>query len=308
MAKPKWLDTHIHVSDVGGDGKPRKRLLEDLVEVLDRSGADLRFVISPDANWNRIVMDSPDGVGKAGEFIYDLARRAPGRLYGSCLVNPHFLDASLKTMEVCFEKRGFVQLGEMLQYMMNFRMDSDPVETLVRKAVEYDVPVEVHISTSNAKPQGPFRNGGTEQMEDLLEAAERVPEAKYILAHAVGGTKSDPPIVDEYIDMVEKRYGRWPENFWMEIRDFSSPGLRSALARVPHTRIIAGTDWTTRVGPPFQPYGTIFGTGSGQENPYPPSVASMIGLLKGAGATDEVVAAIGFGNAASLFRIPSGRP
>ncbi|NOZ21962.1 MAG: amidohydrolase [Planctomycetes bacterium] len=304
MTVPKWIDTHVHVSDRGKDGRTHERLLDDLIDVLDRDGADLRWVISPDANWNRIVKEGPDGVGEAAEFIRALADGAPGRLYGSCLVNPHFPDASLAVMDRCFGEWGFVQLGEMLQYMMDYVMDSDEVEALLRKAVEYDVPVQVHVSTSNSKT-GPS-SFGTEQLDDLLKAVDRVPEAKYILAHAVGGEKDDPPVVDEYLDRVEARYGTWPDNFWMEIRDFNSPGLRSALARVPPTRLLAGTDWTNRVGPPFPSYGTLFAMESDKKNPYPPRVASMIDLLRNEGATDETLAAIGFTNAAELFRLPAG--
>jgi len=305
MAEPKWLDTHIHVSDVGKDGEHRERLFEDLIDVLDRADADLRFVLSPDANWNRIVKQDEEGTLKAAEFINGLVRRAPDRFYGSCLVNPHFLDASLKTMELCFEQYGFVQLGEMLQYMMDYYMDTDAVEALVRRAVEYDVPVQVHISTSNSK-QGQFESG-LEELDDMLGLVERVPEAKYILAHFVGMPDDDPPVVDAYLDVIEDRYGEWPGNFWAEIRDFSSPGVRSVLARVPHDRLIAGTDWTTRVGPPFLPYGTLFTSRAGEANPFPPCVASMVGFLKDAGVADEVVSAIGFGNAAELLRIREDR-
>ena len=46
-SKLRWIDTHIHVSDIGRDGKKREQMLEDLLEVLDRDEADLRFVISP---------------------------------------------------------------------------------------------------------------------------------------------------------------------------------------------------------------------------------------------------------------------
>jgi len=301
MTKPKWIDTHIHVSDIGKDGARRERLLEDLMEVLDRDEAELRFVISPDGRWNTIVKEEEDGVTRAGAFIHDLAARAPGRLYGSCLVNPHFLRNSLKTMETCFEEWGFVQLGEMLQYMMDYKMNSDPVAELVRGAVAYDVPVQVHISTSNSGTHP--SSFGREQLKDLFGLAERVPEARYILAHAVGMPDDNPPVVDAYLDMIEARYAKWPDNFWMEIRDFNSPGVRSALARVPADRLIAGTDWTTRIGPPFLPYGTIFQVESTEANPYPPSVASIIESLKEAGAADEVVSRIGFKNAAALLGI-----
>jgi hypothetical protein len=86
---------------------------------------------------------------------------------------------------------------------------------------------------------------GMEQLADFFGIVERVPDAKYILAHAVG-TQTEPPVVDGYLDAIEERYGKIPDNFWFEIRDFSSPGVRSALRRISADRIIAGTDWTTQ--------------------------------------------------------------
>ena len=142
---------------------------------------------------------------------------------------------------------------------------------------------------------------GMEQLTDFFGIVERVPDAKYILAHAVGMEKDDPPVVDGYLDAIDKRYGSFPDNFWVEIRDFSSPGVRSALNRVPIDRIIAGTDWTTRVGPPFLPYGMIFG--KIEDNPYPPHINSMIGFLKKEGASDAEIENIGFENAARLLKL-----
>ncbi len=134
-----------------------------------------------------------------------------------------------------------------------------------------------------------------------MDLAELVPEARYILAHFVGTERDDPPVVEGYLDQIEKRFGGFPENFWAEIRDFNSPGVQVALQRIPADRLVAGTDWVTRVGPPFLPYGMIFGVCSAEENPHVPGVESMVGFLQEAGATEEQIAAIGFGNAARLL-------
>jgi predicted TIM-barrel fold metal-dependent hydrolase len=296
-----WIDTHIHASDLDQDGLSRGDLLGGLTDVLGQSGADLKFVLSPDVPLVRAASRDGQNVLRAATYINSLVSRAPGRLFGSCLVTPHFLDASLSAMEMCFEKWGFVLLGEMLQYMMDYRLDTDGVETLVRRAVDYKIPVQIHISTSNSA-QGGF-SSGMEELEDFLGLVDRVPEADYILAHLVGTDKADPPVVDTYLDAIEKRCGTWPRNFWVEIRDFNSPGVRSALSRIPTGRIIAGTDWTTRVGPPFLPYGMIFGVKDAAENPYPPGVSTMVGFLKEYGATDDGIEAIGSRNAAALLKI-----
>ncbi|MGQ9729946.1 MAG: amidohydrolase family protein [Candidatus Zipacnadales bacterium] len=296
-----WIDTHVHVCDGGPHGQKRRHFLNDLLAVLDREAADLRFVISPDAARLSRIMEKPEGVLESNAFLRDLCQAAPRRLYGSCTVNPHFLDESLRVMDLCYGEWGFVQLGEMLQYMMGYVMDSEPVERLVRKALEYEVPVQVHISTSNRREHP--SSFGLEQLEDLCHAVQRVPEAKYILAHAVGMPDDDPPVVNAYLDFVETQFGAWPRNFWLEIRDFNSPGVRSALARVPHDRLLAGTDWVTRVGPPFLPYGTIFGIQREQDNPYSPCVETMVCFLREAGASEATVDRIGSVNARELYGI-----
>jgi predicted TIM-barrel fold metal-dependent hydrolase len=295
-----WIDTHTHVSRSSPDGSARPHLLDDLLAVLDGDAADLRLVISPDsADLARIIAE-PDGQVHAARFIHDLVRRAPGRLYGACCVNPHHLDFALQVMDLCLGEFGFPLFGEMLQYMMHFRMDTPAVETLVRRAVEFNVPVQVHISTSNSA-QGHFTSGN-EELADLCDLYDKVPEARYILAHFVGTDKL-PPVVDGYLDDLDRRYGCFPDNMWAEIRDFSSPGVKSALERIPHDRLIAGTDWVTRVGPPFPPYGVLFPATSADENPYPPSVAAMTDLLRQAGASEDSIRMIAWDNAARLLRL-----
>ncbi len=297
--KRRWIDAHVHVSAYGPDGERRERFLDDLVAMLDACDADLRLVLSVDGRETRRIIEDSAGALEGNRFIYELTRGASGRLYGSCTVNPHFLDESLRAMDACFGEWGFVQLGEMLQYMMDYKMDSPEVETIVRRAVEFDAPVQVHVSTSN-RGEHPS-SFGMAQLEDLFAAVQRVPEAKYILAHAVGMPDDDPPVVAAYLDAVEKRFGGWPDNFWMEIRDFDSPGVRCALERVPAEKLLAGTDWTSRVGPPFLPYGVVFGVKAAEENPYPPCVESMVGFLKQAGADADTIERIGWRNAAELY-------
>ncbi|MDP6778767.1 MAG: TatD family hydrolase [Candidatus Latescibacteria bacterium] len=298
-----WVDTHVHVSNIGRGGEDRGDILPSLLDVMKGSGADLRFAISVDGPWIRRMMEDPTQILEGNRFIHDLANRAPDRLRGACTINPHFLDASLDAMRVCFEEWEFPLFGEMLPYIMDYRMNTDSVATLVRAAAEYGKPVQVHISTSNSGPQGPFEGGGTEQLEDLMDLAERVPEANTILAHFVGTEKDDPPVVSGYLDQIERRYGSFPGNFWAEIRDFNSPGVPVALERIPKDRLIVGTDWVTREGPPFLPYGVVFGTKRAEDNPHSPGVERMVQFLADSGATEDDIEGIAYRNAAGLLRI-----
>ncbi|MEN6641929.1 MAG: amidohydrolase family protein [Armatimonadia bacterium] len=298
-----WIDTHIHVSDLGPDGSRRERFLADLLDVLDRSGEDLRFVVSCDGPYFGPMIRDPEAILAGNRFIHELVREAPDRLYGSCTVNPNFLDASLRSMEQCFEEWGFVQLGEMLQYSMNYQMDSEPSERLVRQAVAYGVPVQVHLGTYWVRGTDGSTDG-IHQIDDLLGIAERVPEAQYILAHAIG-CGPDPsyvPWADMFLDVVQGVCGSWPDNFWVEIRDFQCPALPRTVAEVPTNRLLSGTDWTTRIGPPFQSYGTMFDVAEA-DNPFPPGVPAFVNFLKQAGATEGDIDLVAAGNARQLYGI-----
>ena len=296
-----WLDNHVHVCDLDAEGRPHPDFLPHLLDVLDRDPADLRFVISPDAARMSAIARDDAGMIESNQFIRDTVRQAPGRLYGSCMVNPNFLDASLGVMERAFEDWGFVQLGEMLPYVMDHVMDEPATERLVRAAVDYGVPVQVHISTANRMDHP--SSHGMDQLEDLCRLVERVPQATYILAHLVGMPDDNPPVVDQYLDYLDHTPGGFPGNFYVEIRDFDSPGVQSVLDRVSDTRLVAGTDWVTRVGPPFLSYGTVFGVQKPEDNPYPPCVASMVAFLEQAGADAKTVQRIAHGNLVGLLGI-----
>ena len=70
-------------------------MLADLLDLLDCGDADLRFVVTCDGAHNSRAVADPRGTREANRTVHELVRRAPGRRYGGCLVNPHFLEAAL---------------------------------------------------------------------------------------------------------------------------------------------------------------------------------------------------------------------
>lgn len=299
-----WIDAHIHVSDFNRDGSQREGMLAGLLDVLDRSGHDLRLIISPDGKYLGDIGRDDEGMWQANEMIRDLVQQAPDRLYGSCMINPNFLDQSLRLMDAAFGEWGFVQLGEMLQYSHGYQMDSDATEAAVRHAVDFNVPVQVHIGTYYGLHSGTTSEAGMEQLADLIRCYERVPEAKYILAHAIGCGPSGEyiPWANMVLDTLAMHFSEYPDNFWVEIRDFQCPALRRTLEEVPTERLLSGTDWTTRIGPPFQSYGTMFDVPE-DENPFEPGIEAFVSFLRGAGASETAVEMIGAGNAKALYRL-----
>lgn len=303
----RWIDTHIHVSDVGPDHARRENMLPDLLDVLDRCDAELELVMCADFPYLGAMRSDPEGILAANRMVHELAAEAPGRLHGACMVNPTFTDEALRVMDLSFGEWGFVMLGEMLPYSHGYVMDSDEAERVVRHAVEFDVPVQVHLGTYWHRDHHGSTDG-MDHLRDLLRCHDRVPEANYILAHAIGcGPSRDyVPWAEMFLDAVFGVFGEWPRTFWIEIRDFQAPGVPRAVAEVPTDRILSGTDWTTRVGPPFQSYGTMFGVDEA-ENPFPPEVASFVEFLRDAGASEEEIERIGWRNAAELLGVEGRR-
>jgi len=287
MGLQRWIDHHIHVSQFSRDGKPREQLADELLDVIDRSGADLRLVLSPDLPEVNRMRTDPTWVLEASRTIHQLTQAAPDRLFGACTINPHHLRESLEAVEICFGEWGFVLFGEMLQYIMDYDPAGTESVALVRRCAELGVPVQLHVSTNTEK--------GVEHFAGLMRMAQAVPDAKVILAHALGGAMSD-----YYIDQVQA-CGIPLDRLWLEIRDFNHPDiLTRAMAELGADRLIVGTDWTTRIGPPFQPYGVLFSTDT-SENPYPPSVASLVGFLREAGASEPEIEQIAWRNANELL-------
>ncbi len=297
LSVDRWVDSHVHPGTDEGDDLDE--LAKGLRDVFDREEVDLRFISSPGGSWLDRVADSEEGVAEAHDLLNQLVKRFPNRMYGSCMVNPHYLDASLAVMEQCFEEWGFVQLGELVTYMMNYNMNTPEMERIVRKAVEYRVPIHVHVSTSNMKPQGHFASG-EEELEDMLALVDRVPEGKYIIAHGIGAPLIHPPVIETYLGMIERRYGKWPDNLWIEIMHFHAEGVKVALQHIPAARMLAGTDWTPSAEPPYPAYGSVFGPAE-EEQPYPPCVASLVGYLVEAGADEAAVKRIAWQNAFEIF-------
>ncbi len=306
--KSTWIDTHIHLSDIGPGGRQRHGFLAALECLLDSCDADLRLIASCDSPYMGRMRDDPDAILPGNQFIHDVCRHFPGRIFGACTMNPLWPKASAQAIDRCFGDWGFVMLGEMLPYCHHYVMDCEDTALLVRQATGYGVPTQVHLGTY-CRPDRGYVPGdsmdGIGQLADLMGCVRRVPEAWWVLAHAIGRAP-DPtfiPWADMFLDAIFGVYGRFPDNFWIEIRDFYAQALPRVLREVPINRLLAGTDWTTRHGPPFAPYGTCFEAQPGN-NPFPPAVASLLGFLRAAGANDDTIQAIACHNAKDLFRLP----
>ena len=290
-SKRLWLDTHNHIRVHAPDGGPCDITADDLLHVLDSSDADLRLICGVSSQEMSRLREEPEAVLWANEALAELISPGRARLPGSCMVHPRALKESHEALDRFIGERGFVQVGEVHGVQFGFEMDCPEMIDLVRHAAELGAPVQMHCSTNNVVTG--------EHMREIVNVARAVPEASIIVAHAIGGVNSY-----QYILAGEVYFGDGGENLYFEIRDFNTREyLRAAYERLGPDRLIAGTDWSTGVGPPFLPYGIIFGLKSVDENPYPCTVGSLVGFLRESGVIEEDIDKIASGNIIRVHRL-----
>jgi hypothetical protein len=323
QGKRLWIDGHAHLlRRTIHDGEALTYTLADVLAVLDGCDADLRFIVSDNnpADVGRFVED-PDYLHVMNERVYrGFVAPAGGRLFGSVQVDPRALQQSHADLDLYVGERNCVQVGEVEGLPFGFDLDSPGMVELAHHAAELGAPLQLHCSTSDS-PTG-------EHLRQALHIASMVPEANFIIAHAIGGRNSY-----QYVAAIEQYLLRGLGNVYLEIVQFHVRAyLRSAYEHLGPERLLVGTDWATYHNPPYLPYGahptlvahpdfwrtanlkgysqwnsefwfsSMFGMVL-SENPYPCAVSSLVGFLREAGVIAEDIDRIGCGNAIGLFRL-----
>ena len=321
--KRLWIDGHAHMlrRDIHG-GEVLDYTLADILPVLEGCDADLRFIVSDNnpADVDRFVED-PDYLHVMNERVYrDFVLPSGGRMFGSVQIDPRAMKQSHADLDLYLGERNFVQVGEVEGLPFGFRLDDPGVIELARHAAKLGAPIQLHCSTADS-PTG-------EHLRQALRLAAEVPEASFIIAHAIGGRNSY-----QYISAVEQYLARGLDNVYLEIIQFHVRAyLRSAYEHLGPERLVIGTDWATYHNPPYPPYGTHptllahpdfwqetnlqgFSRWNSEfwfssmfvldlrENPYPAAVSSFVGFLREAGVSEADIERIGSGNAVRLFRL-----
>ena len=323
--KRLWIETHAHIDLRRDDGVPCEFTLKDVFSILDQAGDDLRFVCSVGTAVVRLSKGDPEAIHQANEELYQFLRPAEGRLFGSCFVRPDALAQAHADLDLYIGKRGFVQVGEVLgEYGTDpindlyGRMDTPEMVEITRHAAQLGVPLQFHCST-NLVPSG-------DTARQILNVARQVPEAKIIMAHAIGGRNTYLNALAAQIYLADGG-----DNIYVEIYDvFEREFVRAACESLGANRLMVGSDWHTCSDPPLSRYGkgklmlpeanewrplhafvvSRWGnqvwldeqwTMGRDEVPSVNNVAGLFGLLSQAGLSDDAAAKVAAGTAVKLF-------
>ncbi len=286
-----WIDAHMHVRGHAPDGGPCDIRLDDVVDVVDSSDADVRWICAVDFPEMSRLREEPEAVHWANAGLEELISPARGRLFGSCIVHAGAVKQSREALDHFIGERGFIQVGEVHGPPWGPELDCPEMIEIVRHAARLGAPVQIDCPIRSLR--------ASQRIGQVFNLARAVPEATIIAAHTICG-----PTTHAYILCGEVYFSNGGDNVYFEISDFSKrEHVRAAYERLGPHRLIVGTDWHTYGDPPFLPYGILLGVRAVEENAYPCTVGSLVGFLREAGVTEEDIEKIGAGNVIRLHRL-----
>ncbi len=219
------FDCHVHgPSEVGGfwQWHPVTRDAEDMVRYLRACGVERAVVSCAGSQRSR----TPEDLVTGNAVAYQLAQEFPDFVVPACLVNPNFLDVSLKELDRA-DRRSVRWVGELCGYIAGYEFTGDDGSAtpefgrIIERAASSGMVLHLHA--------------GTEEMGHLADA---YPQATFVIAH-IGDSV---PLCTERIDMVAAH-----PNVSLDISGHGHARvgiLELAVERIGAERVLFGSDFT----------------------------------------------------------------
>lgn len=139
----KVFDAHLHCPSESGNvwqWHPVTKTFEEFVRYLDRTGVQRGIINSVRCQEAKTAAEFIAGNREVARYV----EKYKGRFLGACVVNPLFIDESLREIEDCHKQLGFVWVGELCNYMAPFEYTIKEFEMLVEQVVKLNMVLDVH--------------------------------------------------------------------------------------------------------------------------------------------------------------------
>jgi len=137
-------------------------------------------------------------LSEENDRVMRAVRRFPNRAYGSVYLSPSYLDFSLEEFDRCVRDGPMVSVGEL---EADKRCNAPELDPIVEQAVSMKAPILQHTW---------LKVGGNEPGEstpyDLVELAERHPQASFICAHTGGDWEQGIRIIRQARNVAGSRH------------------------------------------------------------------------------------------------------
>ena len=212
-------DVHSHLHSVPGNA-PEERMTA-LIQFADRLGIE-RLLLSQ--GYSADLHPNPAQLREENDRVMRAVRRFPNRAYGSVYLSPSYLDFSLEEFDRCVRDGPMVSVGEL---EADKRCNAPELDPIVEQAVSMKAPILQHTW---------LKVGGNEPGEstpyDLVELAERHPQASFICAHTGGDWEQGIRIIRRARNVSAEMAGFDPTSGTVEM----------AVRELGAERVIYGSD------------------------------------------------------------------
>ena len=192
------IDAHAHIRYKNG------KLLEDDLQVMledyEEMGVKKTCVSIPYKGIGSECV-GPDAISEANDVVADVIARYPDKVMGYAFVHCGYADHAHKELERCMAIDGMIGIKLYHQYFFN-----DPVVTpVIEAAAEKNALILLHqgkVMDDITKKRQPLISDGYH----IAELARKVPNAKIICGHIIGGgdwewsTKALKDVPSVYVD------------------------------------------------------------------------------------------------------------
>ena len=142
-ASRRIFDAHLHCPDDSGNvwqWYPVTRTFEEFDTYLTRTGVQRGIINSVRSQ----LAKTPQEFIAGNREVARRAEKSKGRYLAACIVNPLFIDESLREMENCRKQLGMVWVGELVNYELPYEYTIREFEQLVDQAVKLNMVLDIH--------------------------------------------------------------------------------------------------------------------------------------------------------------------
>jgi len=225
LAAPERLrifDAHLHCPSESADvwqWYPVTKTFEEFAAYLDRCGVQRGIINNVRCQLAKTPKDFIEGNREVARHV----EKHKGRFIGACVVNPLFIDESLREIEDCRKQLGFLWVGELCNYTVPYPYTIREFESLVGQVVKMNMVLDVHTDL--------------EEMEYIIQ---KYPQATIVFPHF--GDSHEYEHIFKRIDLVARN-----SNCYL---DTSGSGhdrvgmLEYAVKTVGADRVLFGSDFS----------------------------------------------------------------
>lgn len=215
------FDCHLHCPAEKGEKWQWYKVtnsFEDFVNYLNKTGVQRGII-----NSQRSFGTKPEEFIAGNREVARYVEKSKGRFIGACVVNPLYIEESLKEIEYCHNQLGFVWVGELCNYMVPYLYSIREFEMLVEQVVKLNMVLALH----------------TEQGE-LEYVAQKFPQVTIAFAHF--GDDHEYEDIFKRIDIVAQN-----SNFYLDTSGYGHDRvgvLEYAVKTIGPDRILFGSDFS----------------------------------------------------------------